>query len=281
MTRLSSGVFTALVTPFCESGIDWEAFERLILRQRVVAGIVLLGTTGEAPTLEEAEKKEVIKRGRALVDLPLIVGTTSNATKEVIKWNQIAFDAGADAVMVASPYYNKPSQEGLYRHFMEIADRSPLPIILYNHPGRTGVAMEKSTLKRLSHHEKIVALKEASGTVSAFVDAFDALPKDFPVFSGDDSLVEPAMALGAKGVISVLSNLIPERMVEIVDRLSKRENMDLSDLEPYLEGLKLDTNPVPIKAFLASFGLCSAAVRLPLCEMQVPIEKYLVEKAVL
>ena len=265
------GVFTALVTPFCEASdtIDWEAFERLLLRQKRVLGVVLLGTTGEAWGLEDKEKEEVIKRGRALIATQLIVGTTASATKEVIKWNKKAADLGADFVMVASPYYNKPSQEGLYRHFMEVANQSPVPVILYNHPGRTGVTIEKRTLKKISNHERIVALKEASGTVSAFLDAFEVLPREFPVFSGDDSFIEPAMALGAKGVISVLSNLIPDRIVEIVEAFERREKVDLSDLMPFFEVMKRDTNPVPIKALLHFYGLSQPAVRLPLCPMVV------------
>lgn len=244
-----------------------------------MSGVVLLGTTGEAPTLEEEEKRELIRRGRALVQIPLIVGTTSFATKEVIDRNQVAFDLGADAVMVASPYYNKPSQEGLYRHFMTIADKSPLPVILYNHPGRTGVTIEKKTLSRLSRHENIIALKEASGRISGFVDALEAAA-DLPCFSGDDSLIEPAIALGAKGVISVLSNLIPKRIVEIVDLLLKQTSVDLSDLNPFLDVLRLDTNPVPIKALLSTMGLCSKTVRLPLCEMDVEVNlKAICEKS--
>jgi 4-hydroxy-tetrahydrodipicolinate synthase len=253
------------------------SFEHLLLRQKGVSGIVLLGTTGEAPTLEREEKTALIKKGRDLTSLPLIIGTTSSATKEVILRNQEAFDLGANAVMVASPYYNKPSQEGLYRHFMTIADHSPLPLILYNHPGRTGVNIEKETLKRLIPHENIVALKEASGTLKGFVDAIEAVG-DFPVFCGDDSLIAPAISLGAKGVISVISNLIPEKISEAVYRLLKKEDVDLSDLKEVLEILSLDTNPVPVKAVLAHFGLCSKRVRLPLCEMKQPIRIICEEK---
>ncbi|MGI8602636.1 MAG: 4-hydroxy-tetrahydrodipicolinate synthase [Verrucomicrobiales bacterium] len=272
-----AGVFTALVTPFKKHGIDRAAFKKLIdfNFENGVNGIVPCGTTGESPTLSHAEHHEVVAlaisyaRGRG----PVIAGTGSNSTAEAISLTQEAEKAGASASLQVCPYYNKPSQEGLYQHFKAIARATRLPIILYNIPARSGIEIGVETCARLARDCKnIVAMKEAGGTPERVSQLLAACPKRFQVLSGDDSLTLPFMSSGARGVISVASNLIPAEMSALVNAASSGRYAEALALHQkyyrlFSAFLKLDTNPVPIKTALSLAGRCSGTLRLPLVAM--------------
>jgi 4-hydroxy-tetrahydrodipicolinate synthase len=274
------GAHTALVTPFADGGIDTEAFRSLIDEQfeAGISGIVPVGTTGESPTLSHEEHQRVIElavrhtAGRGLV----IAGTGSNSTSEAISLTQHADKAGADAALIVAPYYNKPSQEGLYRHYKAIADATELPIVLYSIPGRCGIEIGVETVDRLaSACPNIRCLKEAGGSVERVSALVDALPEDFEIVSGDDSLTLPFMAVGAKGVISVASNLIPKALATLVDsmlagNLGDAQNIHRQYYRLFGAFLKLDTNPVPIKAALGLAGKCDPGLRLPMVQMPTP-----------
>ena len=272
------GTFTAIVTPLGTDGeLDPAALRRLIDRQIAagVDGLVPCGTTGESPTLTHEEHDRVIEitveqcaaAGRGTI---VMAGTGSNATHEALRLTRHARDAGAHASLQVVPYYNKPTQEGLYRHFMTLADESGLPICLYNIPGRSAVKLELGTIVRLARHPQIIAIKEAAGIMD---DASQiCLATDLAVLSGDDSMTLPFMAVGAVGVVSVLSNLVPEQVVQLVCSAlqgnlpaAREHHQKLFHLARSLLGLA--TNPIPIKAAMALRGLCEPTVRLPLVEL--------------
>jgi 4-hydroxy-tetrahydrodipicolinate synthase len=268
------GVYTALITPFTEEGsVDTDALRELVANQidAGVAGLVPMGTTGESPTVTHAENIEVV---RLVVDeaggrVPVIAGTGSNSTQEAIDMTKLAKDIGADASLQVTPYYNKPSQEGLYRHFTAIADAADLPIVVYNIQGRTGRNVENETMLRLAEHPRIVAVKEASGDLNQIMDLVAAKPDDFVVLSGDDNLALPITLLGGRGVVSVASNLIPERMAEMI-RLARDGNVKKSvalhyELLPLFRALFFDTNPIPVKYAMSLLGRATETYRLPLC----------------
>lgn len=271
-----AGTFTALVTPFHNDQIDEAAFERLIEAQieAGITGIVPVGTTGESPTLDHAEHHRVIElavkaaRGRCKV----IAGTGSNSTSEAVSLTVEAEKLGADAALLVAPYYNKPSQEGIYRHYRAIAEATKIPLILYSIPGRCGVEISVETTVRLAKDcPNIVAIKEAGGSVERVSALRSALPKEFEILSGDDSLTLPFIAVGAVGIISVASNLIPKEVCELVQlalagRMEEARERHLY-LYPLFKDLFVETNPVPVKAALALAGRMQPNVRLPLCEM--------------
>ena len=232
------------------------------------------GTTGESPSLEKEDYEKVIK---AAVDsangkIPVIAGTGSNSTRHAVELTKMAADIGADASLLVCPYYNKPTQEGLYRHFSEIAKKVDIPLVIYNIQGRTGINMETQTLSRLAkEHSNIVAVKEASGNISQMMDVLSELPKEFSVLSGDDNLTFPLMALGGKGVISVASNIIPKEMHELADnmlngKIDKAKKIHYSML-PLFKAIFIETNPIPIKTALSMKGMCKESFRLPMCSM--------------
>ncbi len=268
------GVYTALVTPFRKGEVDFEALKKLVELQikGKVAGIVPVGTTGESPTLDPGEHLKVIETvvevaaGRCQI----IAGTGANSTAEAIHLTTEAKAIGADATLQVTPYYNKPTQEGLYRHFATVADKGGLPVVLYNVPGRSGVAIAESTVARLSHNPLIAAIKEAAGSVdrvSAILDSTD----EITVLSGDDSLTLPMMVVGAKGIISVASNLIPGEMSEMVQFALDGEYARAYEFHrrfyPLFRDQFIETNPIPIKAAMAMAGLLEEEYRLPLCEL--------------
>jgi len=272
-----AGVHTALVTPFVDSGIDTNAFCSLIDRQfeNGISGVVPAGTTGEAPTLTNEEHIRVIELAvehtakRGLV----IAGTGSNSTAEAISLSQKAEKAGADGVLVVAPYYNKPSPEGLFQHYQAIAASTELPIILYSIPGRCGIEIDVNTVVRLAEHcSNIVALKEAGGASERVNQLKQNLPRQFEILSGDDSLTLPFMSVGAVGVISVASNIIPKEMSQLVTAAQENRNKEALAIHqkyyPLFNAmLKLAPNPVPIKTALSLAGFCSNDLRLPLVEM--------------
>jgi 4-hydroxy-tetrahydrodipicolinate synthase len=279
-----AGAHTALVTPFRDGKFDIPAFQALIEEQIAggISGIVPVGTTGESPTLDHDEHNEVIEvairtaAGRCKV----IAGTGSNSTEEAIALTQAAEKAGADAALLVAPYYNKPSPEGLHRHFGAIAQAVNIPIVLYSIPGRCGVEISVETTARLARDFKnIVAIKEAGGSVERVNQLRAALPENFEILSGDDSLTLPFLSVGAVGVISVASNVVPAEVSALVRHLLAGEPAKALAIHrkfyPLFRDLFIEPNPVPAKFALARLGKMTADVRLPLCEMSEATSKKL------
>jgi len=270
------GTFTALVTPFHNGAIDVSAFEKLIENQIVsgISGVVAVGTTGESPTLSHDERQELIRLAVATAKkrCQVLAGTGSNATQHAVADTKKAEELGADGALLVAPYYNKPSQEGLFRHFKTIADATSLPIILYNIPGRCGVDIAPDTVARLAKEcRNIVSIKEASGSVERVSELRARLPQPFTILSGDDSLTLPFMAVGAVGVVSVASNLFPAQVCALVRAYECGDARLAADLHhkmfPLFKDLFIEPNPVPVKTALGWLGAMSGEVRLPLCEM--------------
>jgi 4-hydroxy-tetrahydrodipicolinate synthase len=270
------GTFTALVTPFRHGEIDVAAFEKLIETQIAagISGIVAVGTTGESPTLSHEERQELIRlsivtaKKRCLV----LAGTGSNATQHAVADTKIAEKLGADGALLVAPYYNKPSQEGLFHHFKAIAAATSLPIVLYNIPGRCGVDLAPDTVTRLSKEcRNIVSIKEASGSVERISELRARLPDSFTILSGDDSLTLPFMSVGAVGVVSVASNLFPGEVCALVRAYECGDSKLAFNLHRKMfslfKDLFIEPNPVPVKTALGWRGAMSGEVRLPLCEM--------------
>ncbi len=277
------GAYTAIVTPFNSDGsVDYGKFQALIERQIQggMDGIAPVGTTGESPTVDYAEHNKLIQvsvetcRGR----IKVIAGTGANSTSEALELTRFAKDAGADGTLQVTPYYNKPNQEGLYRHFSSIADIG-LPVVLYNIPGRTGVEIALDTVARLAQHPHIVAVKEAAGNVSR-VRQILALC-DLCILSGDDPLVLPMMIAGGKGVISVASNVLPQAVAEMVHAAGKGDWAKAAQLHAQyfrlFSDMFLDTNPIPVKAALALMGEIEEIYRLPLCPTTPAIKAKIAE----
>jgi len=274
---LFNGTHTALITPFQNGEIDVPAFKALIERQIAggVQGIVPVGTTGESPTLDMDEHIEVIRlavefaAGRCLV----MAGTGANSTSEAIELTEAAEKVGADASLQVCPYYNKPSQEGLYLHFKAVAEATELPIMLYSVPGRSSIEIAPETAARLAADcPNIVAIKEAGGSVDRVNQLVQALPADFGILSGDDPLTLPFVSCGATGLVSVAANLVPEVMVALVNACLAGNFTEALAMQkkyyPLMRGLMgLDVNPVPIKTAVALQGHCSDELRLPLAPM--------------
>lgn len=271
------GAHTALVTPFNEKGmIDPDAYRKLIDKQfdNGIKGIVPVGTTGESATLSTEEHQLVIEMAvkqagkRGLV----IAGTGSNSTREAIDLTQSAELAGADAALLVTPYYNKPSQEGLFQHYRAIAQSTELPLMLYSIPGRCHIQIDVETVVRLAEFPNIRAIKEAGGVTERVVQLRAALPPEFEILSGDDVLTVDFMKVGAVGVVSVASNLIPGAMADLTramleGRVADAEAIHGKYADLFSAFLKLDTNPVPIKAALGLTGECRPRLRLPMVEM--------------
>jgi 4-hydroxy-tetrahydrodipicolinate synthase len=270
------GTYTALVTPFSADAarsIDWAAFEKLVEAQVAggVTGLVPCGTTGESPTLTHEEQHEVIDRcvKAAKGRVQVIAGTGSNSTREAISLSQAAEKSGADAVMVVVPYYNKPTQQGLYQHFLAVAASVKCPVIVYNIPGRTSIDLTTETLARICADAKnVVGVKEATGNVLRAQEIVRTLGDRVSVLSGDDALTLPMIACGAKGVISVTSNVLPA-LVSRATRLALEGKMEEArkahlSLVPVHEAMFIEANPSPIKAALAMRGMMTDAVRGPL-----------------
>jgi 4-hydroxy-tetrahydrodipicolinate synthase len=270
------GTFTALVTPFRNGDVDFAAFEKLVEAQIAaeITGLVAVGTTGESPTLTHEEKEKVIQRAVKIANgrCKLLAGTGTNSTRDAIEATKFAEKAGVDGALLVAPYYNKPSQEGLFRHFKAIADKTSLPIMLYNIPGRCSVDIGPDTVVRLAEScRNIVSIKEASGSVERVGELRRRLPKEFTILSGDDSLTLPSIAVGAVGVVSVASNLFPAEICALVRACKSGDFKSAENLHRKMfslfKDLFIEPNPVPAKTALAWRGAMSAEVRLPLCEM--------------
>ena len=271
------GSIVALVTPLTEHGVDEWKLAELIERQIThgTSGIVPCGTTGESPTLSHEEHDRVIEITVDTVRkrIPVIAGTGSNSTAEAIRLTRHAQDAGADAALVVTPYYNKPTQQGLYLHFKAVADSVKIPVILYNIEGRCARNIETATVARLAKDCKnIIGVKEASGNLKQAEDVVAACGKGFTLLSGDDALTVPMMKLGGTGVISVLANIMPKEVAEVTDLMLQGKTQEAGikqdALMSLIKTLFIETNPVPVKTACGLMGLCSPKVRLPLCELE-------------
>ena len=268
-----TGVGTALITPFTRSGaLDEVAIKRLARRQ-IDAGIHFLvpcGTTGETPTLSDAERRRVVELvvEEAAGKVPVVAGAGGYDTKEVVHAAREMEHAGADGLLSVTPYYNKPTPEGLYQHFSAVADATPLPIVLYNVPGRTGCNIDASTCAKLATIPHIVAVKEASGNIQQMVEVCAAVPDDFLVLSGDDALTLPLMAVGGRGIISVAANEIPAEMVQMVEAAERGDFAAARVVHERILALMLgnfvESNPGPVKFAMAAMGLCEEVFRLPM-----------------
>ncbi len=269
------GTATALITPFTESGVDFDALDKLLDAQVAggVSAVVVLGTTGEPATMTAAEKKAVIefsvKKLKGVI--PVIVGTGSNSTAAAIENSVQAEKLGADAILVVTPYYNKATQAGLIAHYTAIADAVNIPIICYNVPGRTGVNLLPATFAKMAEHRNIAAIKEASGNMEQIEEAIRLSEGKAVVYSGDDGITVPIMAMGGMGVISVASNVAPKFTSDMTSAmldgdLAKAAAMQLRML-PFVRALFCEVNPIPVKKAAQLKGLCNGIVRLPLTEM--------------
>lgn len=279
------GTATALITPFTESGVDFESLNSL-LDQQVANGVnalVILGTTGEPATMSLDEKKSVIEftvkklKGK----LPIIVGTGANSTKAAIEMSVLAEQMGADALLVVTPYYNKATQQGLIAHYTAIAQAVSLPIICYNVPGRTGVNLLPATFAKLAELDNIVAIKEASGNMEQIEEAIRLSRGKADVYSGDDGITVPVMAMGGIGVISVVSNVAPKFTSDMTSAMlagdiAKAADMQLKML-PFVKAMFSEVNPIPVKKAAEMRGLCNGILRLPLTEMTEENTKKLAE----
>ncbi len=271
-----TGTCTAIVTPFDQNGaVNFDAFGRLIDDQiaRGVDALCICGTTGESSTLSMREHIAVLEYGIKRVDrrVKVVAGAGSNDTSAAVYLSQHAQDSGADAVLLVTPYYNKATQAGLVRHYEYIADRIDIPMILYNVPSRTGVSFTAETYKRLSQNPKINGVKEASGNFSLLAHSRFICPDDFYIWSGNDDQVVPMMSMGAKGVISVLSNIAPEVMVKMSHLCLDGKFTEASKLQleymVLIDALFCEVNPIPVKAALKLMGVEAGPLRLPLCDM--------------
>lgn len=270
------GVATAIVTPMNENGVDYDAFGRLIDWQieQGINGLVVAGTTGEGSTLSDEEHREVLAYAVKRINgrVPCIAGTGSNDTAYAIELTKYACSIGCDAMLVVTPYYNKATQKGLVKMFNAIADASTKPIIVYNIPSRTGVNIEPATFVELAKHPRIAAIKEASGNLSKMVEEFALLDGSLDIYSGNDDQIVPTLSMGGKGVISVLSNIMPKETVAMCDAFFAGDVATAAKMQckylPLVQALFCEVNPIPVKAALAAMGRMEGVIRLPLTEME-------------
>lgn len=270
-----SGTFTALITPFRNGAVDVDALENLVEFQIEggVSGLVPCGTTGESPTMSEEEDRVVIStvvrvsNGR----VPVIAGSGSNSTDMAVKYTKMAEEVGADGSLQVAPYYNKPTQEGLFAHFATIAESTSLPLVIYNIPGRTGVAVAPETMARLSEIPNIVATKDSTLSMAAAAEAKRLCGDDFDLLSGDDPVTLPILSLGGSGVIAVASNIAPGVYSEMVGAALDGDFVRAKELHyellPLFGALSIETNPIPVKTAASLLGLCSDEMRLPMQPM--------------
>ncbi|MBO5287389.1 MAG: 4-hydroxy-tetrahydrodipicolinate synthase [Clostridia bacterium] len=268
-----TGCATALVTPFFGNEVDYNALSELIEFQlsRGVDALVLLGTTGEASCITESERRELIAFAKRKINarVPLIVGTGSNSTEVAVRYTKMAEELGADGCLVVTPYYNKASDKGLEMHYKEIAKSVKIPIILYNVPSRTGVNIPMSVYGALSKMDNIVAVKEACGNIAYISELASKYGDYFDIYSGCDELILPILSLGGKGVISVVSNIVPSYVHQLCREFSegsREKSLELQlYLNPLIKEMFAEVNPIPIKTALSQMSLCKADFRLPLC----------------
>lgn len=269
------GIATAMVTPMTPQGIDFDSLARLIDFQieNGINALIPTGTTGESATLSPEERKEVIRFTLRRVDgrVPVIAGTGTNDTRFVLDFTRFACDNGADGVLVVTPYYNKSTQGGLIAHYTAVADASEKPVILYNVPSRTGCNLLPETVSVLADHPMICGIKEASGNMSQVMDLFATCGDRLDIYSGEDGLIQPMMAMGGMGCVSVLSNVMPRETVALADMMFAGDFAGAAKLQckllPLIHSLFSEVNPIPVKAALSEMGFCENYVRLPLIPM--------------
>lgn len=277
MSKKFTGVLTAIITPFTADGsaVDYDALGQIIEEQIAagVHGLVPCGTTGESPTVSHAENKEIVRfvvkqvAGR----VPVVAGTGSNSLAEAMDMTKDAHENGADGALIVCPYYNKPTQEGIYRHY-EALNSIGIPVIVYNIQGRTGVNITTDTLVRMAQLPNIVAVKEASGNIAQMMEVIQRTPDDFTVLCGDDSLTFSLSCLGGDGVISVASHLVPRQIVQMLElikenKIEEARAIHYKNLQIFND-IFIETNPVPVKTAMSMMGKCQEVFRLPLCEMR-------------
>ncbi len=279
-----SGAITAMVTPFKNGKVDYDAAEKQIEFQikEGINGLVPCGSTGESATMSHNEHKEFIKFCIQKVNkrVPVIAGTGSNNTAEAIELTRYAEEIGADGALLISPYYNKPTQEGLYQHYKAIADNvKSLPILIYNVPGRTSKNVEASTVEKLSTVKNIAGIKEASANLEQMTQIIYSTPEKFVLLSGDDSLTIPIYSVGGRGVISVLSNILPGKVAKLCALAAAGKYDEANKLNrellPLANAMFIETNPIPVKEAMGMLGMCSAELRLPLTPMSEENKKKL------
>jgi len=276
MKPLFTGCGTALITPFKNGEVDYEALDRLVEEQIAngVSALIAVGTTGEPATMTWEEHLAVIRRVVEKVDhrVPVIAGTGSNSTSEAVYAAKHSKEFGADAQLVVTPYYNKTSQEGLVAHFNAVADAATLPVVVYNVPSRTGINIAPTTLQRICKHENVIAVKEANSDVAEAMEKIRLCGDDVAFYSGNDDLIVPLMAMGYQGVISVLSNVMPKETSEMTRLALEGKNREAAAMQlkllPFINALFSETSPIPCKAAMAMMGKCEEELRLPLVPMQ-------------
>jgi 4-hydroxy-tetrahydrodipicolinate synthase len=270
------GMASAMITPMHENGVDYDAFGRFIDFQ-IESGIhalVAVGTTGESATLESAEQREVIRFAveRAAGRVPVIAGTGANSTQRALANTRAACEVGADAVLVVTPYYNKATQNGLIDHYTAVADASTVPVILYNVPGRTGCNLLPKTVAKLAEHPNIVGIKEAAGNMAQVVELMSLCGDKIDVYSGEDALTVPILAMGGVGTISVLSNVVPKEAVSMTDAFFAGNIQEAAAMQckllPLIKALFSEVNPIPAKAAVSAMGFCKDYLRMPLTPME-------------
>ncbi|MBR5533827.1 MAG: 4-hydroxy-tetrahydrodipicolinate synthase [Ruminiclostridium sp.] len=270
------GIATALVTPTTPNGVDYDRMGKLIDWQieKGINALVICGTTGESSTLTDAEHREVMRYSieRVAGRVPVICGTGSNETDYAVELTKAACEYGADAVLVVTPYYNKTTQNGLVKMYTTIADASTKPVILYNVPSRTGIAIEPATYVKLAEHPNICAIKEANGDISKIVETFSLVGDKLDIYSGNDDQIVPIMSMGGLGCISVISNVLPEETVALTDKFFAGDVAGAAkmqcDFMPMVRSLFCESNPIPVKAAMAAMGFCENYLRLPLVPME-------------
>ena len=280
------GMATAIVTPMTPTGIDYEALGRFLEFQIAsgINGIVVMGTTGENATIEPEDQKRVIAYTVEKVNhrVPVIAGTGTNNTEHVLANTRNACQVGADAILVVTPYYNKATQNGLIQHFTTVADASTVPMIVYNVPGRTGCNLLPKTLAKLAEHPNIVGVKEATGNMAQMVEIMHLCGDKLDVYSGEDALTVPMMAMGAAGTISVLSNVVPKQAVAMSDACLAGDYQTAAklqcDLLPLIDALFSEVNPIPAKAAVSAMGYGQEVLRLPLTPMEPATRTVLMEQ---
>lgn len=280
------GAATALITPFNSNGVDYDAFGKLIDWQieEGINALVIAGTSGEGSTLSDEEHRSVLKYAAERINgrVPCIAGTGSNDTAYAIDLTQYACEIGYDAMLVVTPYYNKATQKGLVAMYNAIADASTKPIIVYNVPSRTGVNIEPSTYLAIADHPMISAIKEANGNISKIMETAALVGDKLDIYSGNDDQIVPILSAGGIGVISVLSNVLPKKTVEMCDRWFAGDIRGSLDLQlkyiPLINALFSEVNPIPVKAAMAAMGFCENSPRLPLTPMEAKNEAVLIER---
>lgn len=268
------GVATALVTPFRQGKIDFRAFGHIIEQQQEggVDALVVAGTTGEAPTLTYSEQASLVGYAATRSSLPVIAGCGSNCTSHAVALAKSSYDAGAAALLAVTPYYNKTTADGILAHYFAIADATPLPLILYNVPSRTGFNLTPAMCTRLSQHDRIAGLKEASGNIAACAEIAALCGDSLPLYSGNDDMILPVLSLGGAGVISVVSNVFPALTARLCRAYFEGRTAEAAEIQcklmPAVRALFSHVNPIPVKSVMAAWGLCTDEFRLPLCPLR-------------